>query len=371
VLVSAPAVRRPKRTLRRALFFVAAAIALTCAYLFFWPVPIEPEAWQPPVAPEPKGLLAPNSGLAGAERFARDLPGPEAVAIDAQGFLWTGTRDGRIVRMRLDGKDAATFAKTGGRPLGLAFAADGRLLVADANRGLLAIHKDARVEVLASGHEGKAFRFADDLAVARDGTVYFTDASTRFGLANFMEDILEHGASGRLFAFHPATRKTELLAKGLYFANGVALFPDERSILVAETSSYRIRRVWLEPGRRGQMETFADNLPGFPDNLRWSAARKVFWVSIGSPRDSKVDALAPHPFWRKVVARLPAFLRPKPQRHAHVLAFDETGRLVTSLQHIDAESYSPIASVLEHDGFLYLGSFLRNGLARARAPAIP
>ena len=81
-----------------------------------------------------------------------------------------------------------------------------------------------------------------------------------------------------------------------------------------------------------------------------------------------MDALATHPWVRKVIARLPAAVQPAPERHAFALAVDETGKPVESLQHRAPASYSPIASVLEHDGWLYFGSFAREGVARVRVP---
>jgi hypothetical protein len=71
---------------------------------------------------------------------------------------------------------------------------------------------------------------------------------------------------------------------------------------------------------------------------------------------------------RKALARLPAFLQPKIRRHARALAVDETGRIVADLQHVSPTSYSPLTSVIERDGFLYLGSFVHAGVGRLRAP---
>ena len=69
---------------------------------------------------------------------------------------------------------------------------------------------------------------------------------------------------------------------------------------------------------------------------------------------------------RKLISRLPAVLRPGPERHAYVLAVDEDGRLVESLQYRAPDSYSPVSSVVEHEGFLYLGSFARQGYGRVK-----
>jgi sugar lactone lactonase YvrE len=347
--------------------WLLAALLLVLGYLLLAPTPCDPEAWTPLAPPALAGPYAENARLARVEWLLRGrIDGPEAVAFDRDGRLYTGLRDGRIVRFR-PGEDALeVVARTGGRPLGLKFDGSGGLVVADAHRGLLAVGEHGEVSLLASAHGGVGFRFTDDLDIAADGTIYFSDASSRYSIEDYPLDILEHRGNGRLLAYHPTTRTTELLATGLRFANGVALAPDESYLVVAETSDYALRRVWLLPGRRGQSEPFAQNLPGFPDNVTWDSARRCFWVAIGSPRDRVIDALAPHPWLRKVVARLPAGLHPKPKRHAFALAFDPAGRVVDNLQQRAPDSYSPVSSVIAHDGWLYLGSFARDAVARLR-----
>ncbi len=333
-------------------------------YLFFWPVGIDPESWTPPA-------LRPwmsNDALIGATVLQKALPGPEAVAIDAEGRLVTGLVDGRIVRFAADGSGTPeVLAKTGGRPLGLKFGKGGNLIVADAYKGLISI-AGGTITILATEAGGKPLRLADDLAIAQDGTIYFSDASTRWPLDKSILDILEHRPSGRLLAYHPDTNKTEVVLDRLYFANGVALGPDDAYVLVTETGRYRVRRYWLRGELAGKSDVFMDNLPGFPDNITWSPTRRAFWLAMATPRDSGLDKLAPYPTLRKVVVRLPSALQPKPRRHAWVVALDEKAAVAADLQYASDSSYSPIASVIEHDGWLYLGSFSHPGVARIMAP---
>lgn len=66
---------------------------------------------------------------------------------------------------------------------------------------------------------------------------------------------------------------------GLYFANGVAVSPDQSFVLVAEMVRYRVRRYWLDGLERGTVDTFVENLPGFPDNIR-SNGKGTFWIGL-------------------------------------------------------------------------------------------
>ena len=355
---------------RRLVLLVALLLPVTTCtgYLLLWPTGLDPEDWSPPEAP----AWPVNEALEVGGVLHPDLPAPEAIAFEPDGRLVTGLADGRIVRFDPAGGPAGgpveEIARTGGRPLGLARGPDGVLYVADARRGLLGVSPAGAVSVLATGHEGRAFGFADDVAIAADGTVYFTDASDRFGIDEFELDIIEHRPRGRVLAYRPATGATELVADGLYFANGIALGPDDAYLIVAETSSYRLRRIPLTGERRGQIETLVDNLPGFPDNVRWSPERRVFWVALGSPRDRTVDRLAGWPFLRRIIARLPTFLRPGPRRHSTALAFDEQGALVHDLQATGDRARLLLSCVAERDGRLYLGSVREAGVAWAPAP---
>lgn len=361
---------------RRLAIVLVLLLALTLgAYLLLWPVPVEPKAWSPPVAPARMGSFAPNERLRGVERIGRGVAtGPEATAIDAGGRLFTGTSDGRILRLDPGASALVEVARTGGRPLGLAAAPDGRLFVADARRGLLEISAGGEVQVLATEHGGLPFALTDDVVLARDGTLYFTDASSRFGWDQVREDVLEHGGSGRLFAWHPADdgrpARVELLAAGLNFANGLALSQDETQLIVAETGAYRLLRCWLRGWRAGRVEPFVENLPGLPDNVSWSSARGAFWVALYSPRMLPLDLLGPWPALRKMALRTPTWLQPQPGREAAILAVDEQGRIVEWLLDTSTEAYAPVTSVREHDGVLWLGSLGEDGLGRIAAPPL-
>ena len=346
-------------------------VALALAYLVAWPVPIEPVAWDAPPAPAESGAYARNDRLRDVEWLGRgEVRGPEATAIDSQGRVYTGTLDGRVLRFDPATGRFATFAATGGRPLGMAFDAAGTLYVCDGVRGLLAVSAAGEVRGVASAHDGVRFGFADDVDVAPDGTVYFSDASSRFGLGQAREAILEHRGSGRLFAYHPARGAIDLLLSGLEFANGVAVSGDGAYLLVNETGAYRVTRYWLAGPRRGTAEPFFENLPGLPDNVTWSPERGAFWVALFSPRVRALDLLAGAPFLRKGVLRLPRWLQPDAARAAWALAIDEQGRVVASLRDSAPTAYAPLTSVRERDGVLWLGSLEREALGRIAAPPL-
>ncbi len=340
-------------------------IAIGLAYLLFAPVPINPGAWNPPVAPTLTGQYQQNTRLAPVEKLTLgDGHKPEDVALDADGKIYGGFEDGRIMVLQPDGTQPRVFANTGGRPLGLIFDRSGNLVVADAVKGLLSVNKTGEIKVLAEAADGVRFTSLNDLDIGADGTIYFTEASQRYPMSQFTEDLLEHQPNGRLLALSPQAQKPRTLLEDLYFANGVAVSPDQSFLLVAETGKYRIRRVWLKEPKMGQNDVFIENLPGFPDGIS-SNGRDKFWLALVTPRQALFDRiLLPYPFLRKIVIRLPKFLQPAPQRYSFVIALDQNGRVIENLQNNSPDCYAEIANVVEHNNTLYFGSIAEDTIGR-------
>ena len=345
---------------------LALALATPALYLAAAPTPVDPVAWEAPAAPGYAGDFAPNTRLATLERRSLgEARGPEDVTVGPDGALYVTTADGILVERN---GAFVPFARTGGRPLGLVADADG-LYVADAEIGLLRVDRQGAVTRLVTHADGVPLGFTDEVDLAVDGRVYFTDASVKFPaavyggpLAASVLDMIEHGGHGRLLRYEPATGAVEVLLADLQFANGVVVAPDASFLLVAETGRYRILRYELTGPAAGSYRPLVENLPGFPDNLSRGADGR-YYVGLVAPRDAVLDALAGWPRLRAAVARLPAALRPAPKRHGHVVVFDETGRILRSLQDTTG-GYAMTTGAVEVGPHLYVTSLTEPDLGR-------
>ena len=350
--------------MKKLLGLFVAVILAGAAFLAFTPSPIEPLAWQPPTAPAMTGELMPNDALMKAELLAQgQIRGPEDTAVDAQGRVYAGLHDGRVIRIS-DGQ-VETFASTGGRPLGMDFDAQGNLIVADSYKGLISIDPEGKISVLASEADGVPFSFTDDLDIASDGRIYFTDASSKFRQPDYLLDLLEGRPYGRLMVFDPASGKTKVLLEDLYFANGVALSQHEDFVLVNETYRYRITRYWLKGAKAGSHDVFADNLPGMPDNLQGDRAG-TFWVALPTPRKADADFLQNQPWIKAQLAKLPRALWPKPASYGLAIALNEQGQIVRSLHDTSGSHLRMITSVKPVGDYLYLGSLDNDRIGRLK-----
>ena len=344
------------------------------AYLALWPVPIQPVSWKAPAAPGYVGPHAANQKLAGLKMI--DLggeEGPEHVVLARDGKLYTTVLSGNILRMNPDGSGREVFANTGGRVLGFYFDAAGNLIAADAIKGLLSISPDRKITVLADQVGGDPIRYADAVVVARNGKIYLSDASTRFAPARWggtfeasVLDIIEQSSTGRILEYDPATRSTRVVAKGLSFANGVALSQDEKDLFVAETGKYRVWKIPTEARELdiaqggAQARVLLDNLPGYPDNLMRGTDGKI-WMGLTKPRSPVVDGMAEKPFLRAMTLRLPRALWPVPKAYGHVMAFTEDGKIVADLQD-PSGAYPETTAVTETADRLYVQSLHAKGL---------
>ncbi len=347
------------------------------AYLLLSPVPINPVAWQatpfvgysPPHARNEKLTPLQHIDLSGET-------GPEHVVQGPDGKLYVALLSGVILQMQPDGSQQTLYARTGGRVLGLAFDSAGNLIAADAMRGLLLISPDRQIRVLVDHYQGQAILYPNAVVVARDGMIYFTDASQRFSPKDYdgtfqasVFDILEHSATGRVFAYNSQTQQLTLVADGLCFANGLALSADEQSLFVAETGEYRIWKISRQaqalnlrkkpdPARA---KLVIRDLPGYPDNLMRGLNGRI-WLGLAKPRGAAIDQMAEHPWMRSLTLRLPKFLWPVPRAYGHVMAFDEAGKVLLDLQDPSGK-YPETTGVTETPEKLYIQSLHAQTLA--------
>ncbi|MCL4129430.1 UNVERIFIED_CONTAM: hypothetical protein GTU68_063179 [Idotea baltica] len=256
------------------------------------------------------------------------LISPESIASRAKNELFVSLHNGNIVRVfGNDFEKTEVVANLGpgcagpweehicGRPLGMRFANDKRLLIADSYLGIFALDlKTGKKERLVDPSEaigGLVPRLIDDLDMDANGDIYWSDASTTGVLADGLVELVSD-PSGRLIKYNSATKKNEVLLSNLHFANGVQLSPDHQFVLVSETFKHRVMRYWLNGPKAGSSDVFVSGLPGMPDNIR-ARQEGGYYISLVTARHPDVmDGFALTSQWpglRKVFTRATALLQ--------------------------------------------------------------
>ncbi|WP_319545130.1 SMP-30/gluconolactonase/LRE family protein [Ruegeria conchae] len=316
--------------------YILALVLIGLAYLVFWPVPVDPVAYEPPEPPGFTGDFIENNYLDTAQLIS--LPageiGPEDIAVMLDGAVYTTGQSGTLYR--IDGDQPAEIDQLGGRPLGLRAGPDGALYIADSFRGLMRWAGPGTLETLVSEIDGAPIIYANNLDVAQDGTVYFSNSSDRFDPETMggtkptsVMTIWEQSPTGYVARYSP-DGIAEKIAEGFVYANGIALSPDEDFLLIAETGRARVHKLWLAGPKAGAQEVLLDNLPGYPDNIK-AQGDGTYWMAFASPR-VPAEKLMPNPFLRKLIWRLGPKVRPAPIHRGMLVQFDGDGTILRTLQ---------------------------------------
>ncbi len=344
---------------------------------------VSPTHFELPASPETRsGSASPyavNNRLGQVSSIGLgELDGPEDMIFDSNDNLYTGGRQGDIVRfLAPDYTRSEVFVHLGGFPLGLAFDADDNLHACVAGMGLYKVTPQREIVRLSDETNRSVFsiiddsriRMADDLDIAADGRVFFSEATIRYGVSDWAVDALESRGNGRIIAYDPKTGTTRTVLTGRIFPNGICMTGDGESLLFAETWACRISRFWFAGSRKGKVETVIADLPGYPDNIN-IASDGTFWCALAGMRSPVFDLSLTFPAFRRRMAQRVAmdeWLYPNLNTGC-VLKFTLDGQVTESLWDLVGDAHPQITSIREHKGYLYLGGINNNRIGRYRLP---
>jgi ribose transport system permease protein len=306
------------------------------------------------------------------------VEGPEDVLLDDDDNLYAGSRHGDIVRFY--GKNhekMEVFAHVGGHPLGLAWDKNYNLVTCIPDMGVISISQDREVtkitdqtnRSLTSVIDDRRLSLADDLDIAPDGRIFFSEATIRYRLKDWPMDCVESRGNGRIVCYDPKTNSTRTIIKNLKFANGVCVTKDSQSILFAETFGLRVSRYWFDGPNKGKTEVIMENIPGYPDNIN-RASDGNYWLALVGMRGPALDLALTLPDFRKRMSRrinTSNWLFPNINTGC-VLKITEKGEVLETLWDLKARNHPMVTSMREHKGHLYLGGIQNNRIGKYKIP---
>ncbi len=233
--------------------------------------------------------------------FSTGLTNPEGpVAMpDGTWLIVEGGADrGCVTHVSADGQTKRNIKKTG-RPNGLAVDADGVIWVAESKMpSLVRLTMGGKAEVVATGCDGEAFLFPNDLCFGPDGGLYLTDSGVfidNFAPNNQIRpDYMDVKYDGRVYRIDVETGKVKKLDTGIKFTNGIAFGPD--CLLYAnETLTGNIYRYERKSGEISGPRVLFGNVirpdapPGWngPDGMAFSTDGRLY-VAVFGQRDVTV-----------------------------------------------------------------------------------
>lgn len=305
-----------------------------------------------------------------------EVESPEDVILDNENNLYCGSRHGEIIRFFApDYKRKEVYARIGGQPLGMAFDAGQTLYVCVGGMGLYRVTPERRVEKvtdetnrsLLSIIDDSRLRLADDLDIAPDGRIFFSEATIRYEMHEWPTDSLEGRGNGRIICYDPRNNKTTTVLRNLIFPNGVVLASDLESILFAESWNCSIKRYWFAGPKRGKTGVVISDLPGYPDNIN-RASDGNYWLALMGMRSPSFDLAMRKPaFRRRMSKQLPGdeWLAPNINTGC-IVKFNEQGQILDALWDLGGENHPMITSMREHRGYLYIGGISNNRIGRLK-----
>ena len=209
----------------------------------------------------------------------------EGPCFDPEGNLWlVDVPYGRIFRIAPDG-EWSTALTYDGEPHAIRLSTDGHFVIADHRRGLLKLDpQHGRLETLCTGINLEPFRGLGDLAIAAEGSIWFTDPG-RSSLSD---------ATGRVLRLRSGCSRPEIVLQNVPYPNGIVLSADQRRVLVAAT---RANAVWSmladAPDPAFPMAGLHIQLSGGlgPDGLAVDAAGRLAVAQAQAGRAYLFDAL--------------------------------------------------------------------------------
>lgn len=321
------------------------------------PVSSQVGTWQPPVDKGLVGVWKENDLLDGAAVERDGIAQLDTVITNSQNQRFASLHDGRIIRWAKNGK-TTNYTQLLGQPAGMSFDPQGNLFVVEQTRGKLwRISPNRKVTQLRSPAQKNSLKYLNDIAIAKDGRVFATRSSTKWPTYLSSRAVLEHHNDGAIFMWQGTQAPVEL-ARDLSLPNGIVVAHDQQSLIIAETSEYRISRIWLHGSKMGKKEVLIDNLPGFPTDIALANDGQHYWATFFDFRKNKplIDKSANKPWLRRLLLNLPTSWIPKDKGSPAVILFNHNGQVVKTLQASEKSGLPGFSSVFQSGNELLLST---------------
>ena len=240
-------------------------------------------------------------GNAAIERIATGFRWAEGPVYFRDGgyLLWSDIPNNRIMRW-LENGHVSVYRANSNYSNGNTRDRQGRLISCEHDtRRVTRTEPDGKITVLIDTFDGKPLNAPNDVVVASDNAIWFTDPG--YGIDGFYEGHKDKAElPTRVYRLDPSTGQAKVAAEGIDRPNGLAFSPDEKILYVVDSGvthggRANIRAFTVEGDRLIGDRIFADGFaPGFTDGVRTDVDGNV-WCSMGwaDPKEDGVRCYTP------------------------------------------------------------------------------
>jgi gluconolactonase len=274
--------------------------------------------------PLPLGPLSggryPDTHIESFDKRFKGSPGTGAVERLATGFRWaegpayfpagrylafSDIPNNRIMRLMEDDNHLSVFRTVSFNSNGNTIDREGRLITCEhSGRRVTRTEFDGTIAVIADRYNGKKLNSPNDVVVASNGSIWFTDPS--YGIKGYYEGIRAEKEQEKhnVYRVDPQTGEIKVVVDDFVQPNGITFSPDEKRLYVIDTgisegpenpSHIRMFDVDINTGKVSNGRVFADNFkPGVTDGMRCDIDGNV-WCSMGwaDPKEDGVRCYSP------------------------------------------------------------------------------
>jgi gluconolactonase len=244
----------------------------------------------------------PKQGNAGIDRIATGFRWAEGPVYFRDGgyLVWSDIPNNRMMRWLEEDGHVSVFRPHSNYSNGNTRDREGRLLTCEHDaRRVTRTELDGRITVVMDNFNGKKLNAPNDIVVASDGAIWFTDPG--YGIDGEYEghtDKFELGTN--VYRVDPKTGRATVAVDDFTRPNGLAFSPDEKLLYIVDSGATHggpahIRVFDVVANKLRKSRVFADDFsPGFTDGMRVDVKGNV-WCSMGwaDPLEDGVRCYAP------------------------------------------------------------------------------
>ena len=216
-------------------------------------------------------------------------------------LLWSDIPNNRIMRWLEDDGHLSVFRANSNYSNGNTRDREGRLITCEHDsRRVTRTELDGAITVLIDSFQGKKLNAPNDVVVAADGAVWFTDPG--YGIfGNYEGHLAEPELPPRVYRLDPKSGQASIVADDFDKPNGLAFSADEKKLYIIDSGlthggRANMRVFDVNGDKLANGKVFAENFaPGFTDGVRTDIDGNV-WCSMGwaDPKEDGVRCYAPN-----------------------------------------------------------------------------
>jgi gluconolactonase len=223
------------------------------------------------------------------EIFGRGVLKSEGVVVDKENNVYGGGRNGVIYKVNPDGKVSELCTlPSGSIPNGVTMDRQGNIVYCDlGKKAMIRVTQGGQVSMIADRVGDLPLTLPNFASYDAEGNLYVSNSSTR-DIGSVLVEMAKPEPKGALVRIRPDGRG-EIVATGIYLANGTAIDPKEEAVYVLESTRNDCLRIAIKKdGTFGKPEIYSEGFPALPDGMAFAADGNLFVTLPAFIRDGKM-----------------------------------------------------------------------------------